>query len=73
MTAIRTSSTRERFSRRAFMRGVGASAALLPLLDADNRRGAGPCFPSASLRSAGATGVAQPYFCPTGADPDDGN
>ena len=38
MISIRTRSTRARLSRRAFIRGVGASAAVLPLLDAGRAR-----------------------------------
>jgi len=43
MTAIRTRVTRERLSRRAFLKRVGASAALLPLLDAGIARGQSVC------------------------------
>jgi hypothetical protein len=71
MTAIRTSSTRERFSRRAFLRRVGASAALLPLLDAEPAR-AGTLFPKRLITIGWSNGVAQPYFYPTGADPTTG-
>jgi hypothetical protein len=69
MTAIRTSSTRERLSRRAFLRRVGASAALLPLLDAETAYGAPGMFPKRLITIAWSNGVAQPFFYPSGDDP----
>jgi uncharacterized protein DUF1552 len=69
MTAIRTSSTRERLSRRAFLRRVGASAALLPLLDAGIARGAPGAFPKRLVTIAWSNGVAQPSFYPPADDP----
>ena len=38
--AIRTSTTRAYLSRRAFLRGAGASLALLPMLESERARGA---------------------------------
>lgn len=70
MIGIRTSKTRARFSRRAFLRGVGASAALLPLLEAERALGAMPgAFPKRLITIAWSNGVAQPDFYPPGADP----
>jgi hypothetical protein len=72
VSAIRTSVTRARFSRRAFLRGVGASAALLPLLDAEPARGAAPGgFPKRLVTIAWANGVAQTLFFPPADDPTD--
>jgi hypothetical protein len=68
MTAIRTSSTRARLSRRAFLKRVGASAALLPLLDAGLARGA-PAPPKRLITIGWSNGVAQPSFYPPGTDP----
>jgi hypothetical protein len=70
MIAIRTSTTRARFSRRAFLQRVGASAALLPLLHAGRARAGTPSgFPKRLITIAWANGVAQPSFYPAGADP----
>jgi hypothetical protein len=69
MTAIRTSSTRERLSRRAFLKRVGASAALLPLLDAGIARAAPGTFPKRLITIAWSNGVAQPSFYPPANDP----
>jgi hypothetical protein len=69
MSAIRTSKTRARLSRRAFLRGVGASAALLPLLDGERARGATGAFPKRLVTIAWSNGVAQPDFYPPGDDP----
>ena len=62
MSAIRTSSTRERVSRRAFLQRVGASAALLPLFDAGTAHGAPSAFPKRLITIAWANGVAMPSF-----------
>jgi hypothetical protein len=69
MTAIRTSSTRARLSRRAFLRSVGASAALLPLLEAEQAFGAPGLFPKRLITIAWSNGVAQPSFYPAADDP----
>jgi hypothetical protein len=65
---IRTSKTRLALSRRAFLRGVGASAALLPLLEGDRAFAAGT-GPKRLVTIAWANGVAQPSFYPSGDDP----
>ena len=69
MIAIRTSKTRARLSRRAFLRSVGASAALLPLLDAESAQGAAGLFPKRLIAIAWSNGVAQPAFYPPATDP----
>jgi hypothetical protein len=70
MIGIRTRVTRARLSRRAFLRRVGASAALLPLLDVERARAAGPGgFPKRIVTIAWANGVAQQSFYPPGDDP----
>ena len=69
MSAIRTSKTRARLSRRTFLRGVGASAALLPLLDGERARGATAAFPKRLVTIAWSNGVAQPNFYPPADDP----
>jgi hypothetical protein len=67
---IRTRVTRARLSRRAFLRRVGASAALLPLLQVERARGASPSgFPKRLVTIAWANGVAQTLFYPPGDDP----
>jgi Protein of unknown function (DUF1552) len=65
---IRTSKTRARLSRRAFLRSVGASAALIPLLEAERALGAA-AFPKRIITIAWGNGVAQPSFYPPGDDP----
>jgi len=70
MIGIRTSKTRARLSRRAFLRSVGASAALLPLLETERALGAMPgAYPKRLITIAWSNGVAQPDFYPPGADP----
>jgi hypothetical protein len=70
MSAIRTSATKARFSRRAFLRRLGASAAILPLLHAERARGAAPGgFPKRLITVAWSNGVAQASFYPPGDDP----
>jgi hypothetical protein len=62
--------TRERLSRRAFLRRLGASAAVLPLLDVERAPAAGPSgFPKRIVTIAWANGVAQSLFYPPGDDP----
>jgi hypothetical protein len=70
MIAIRTSTTKARVSRRAFLRRVGASAAMLPLLHAERARGAAAGgFPKRLITVAWSNGVAQQSFYPQGDDP----
>lgn len=69
MIAIRTRSTRARLSRRAFLRSVGAGAAVLPLLDAPRAHAAGGAYPKRLVTIAWGNGVAQPLFYPTTDDP----
>jgi hypothetical protein len=72
VSAIRTRVTRARLSRRAFLRRVGASAAMLPLLDVERPRAAAPNgFPKRIVTIAWANGVAQTLFYPPGDDPTD--
>ena len=68
MTAIRTSKTRARLSRRAFLRSVGASAALVPLLEV-SAHGATSPYPKRLITIAWSNGVAQPSFYPSADDP----
>jgi hypothetical protein len=68
--SIRTSVTRARLSRRAFLRRAGASAIMLPLLDVERARAATPNgFPKRIITIAWANGVAQSMFYPPGDDP----
>jgi hypothetical protein len=70
MIAIRTRTTRQRFSRRAFLRSVGASAAMVPLLSTERARAVGPNgSPKRIITIAWGNGVAQPAFYPPGDDP----
>ncbi|MEA2697705.1 MAG: hypothetical protein QOI66_1976, partial [Myxococcales bacterium] len=71
MISIRTSATRARFSRRLFLRGIGASAAFLPLLESERARAAAPGtgFPKRLITIAWGNGVALPSFYPAGDDP----
>jgi hypothetical protein len=69
---IRTSQSRARFSRRALLRRLGASAALLPLLHAERSRAATATgFPKRLITIAWSNGVAQPSFYPPADDPTD--
>ncbi|HVU51318.1 MAG TPA: DUF1552 domain-containing protein [Polyangia bacterium] len=70
MISIVTRVTRARLSRRAFLRRVGASAALLPLLHTERARAATPSgFPKRLVTIAWSNGVAGPLFFPPGDDP----
>jgi hypothetical protein len=70
MIGIRTSTTRDRFSRRSFLARLGASAALVPLLEAERAIAAtAGGFPKRIITIAWGNGVAQPMFYPTGDDP----
>lgn len=68
MIAIRTAKTRTRFSRRALLKQLGASAALLPLVSAERALGAAGA-PKRLVTIAWGNGVAQPAFYPAGDDP----
>ena len=67
--AIRTSTTRAWLSRRAFLRGAGASLALLPMLESERAQGATAAGPKRLVTIAWSNGVAQPNFYPPGTDP----
>jgi hypothetical protein len=71
--AIRTSTTRAYLSRRAFLRGAGASLALLPMLESERVLGAGAAAPKRLVTIAWSNGVAQPNFYPAGDDPTEGS
>jgi hypothetical protein len=61
---------RQRVSRRSFLKRVGASAALLPLLDVERAPASAPSgFPKRLVTVAWANGVAQSLFYPPGDDP----
>jgi hypothetical protein len=66
--AIRTSTTRAYLSRRAFLRGAGASLALLPMLEGERALGA-TTSPKRLVTIAWSNGVAQPNFYPPADDP----
>jgi hypothetical protein len=67
--AIRTSTTRAFLSRRAFLRGAGASLALLPMLESERVLGVTAAAPKRLITIAWSNGVAQPNFYPPAADP----
>ena len=67
--AIRTSTTRAYLSRRTFLRGAGASLALLPMLEGERVLGATAGPPKRLVTIAWSNGVAQPNFYPTTSDP----
>jgi hypothetical protein len=67
--AIRTSTTRALLSRRAFLRGAGASLALLPMLESERALGATAAAPKRLITIAWSNGVAQPNFYPPADDP----
>jgi hypothetical protein len=67
--AIRTSTTRAYLSRRAFLRGAGASLALLPMLESERALGATAAAPKRLITIAWSNGVAQPNFYPPADDP----
>jgi hypothetical protein len=65
MTLIKTDKTKLRFSRRAMLAGIGASAALLPLVDAERAQAAGPGgFPKRLVTITWGHGVCQSAFYP---------
>jgi hypothetical protein len=66
MTLIKTDKTRLRFSRRAMLAGIGASAAFLPLIDAERAQAAGADgFPKRLVTITWGHGVCQSAFYPT--------
>lgn len=67
MTLIKTSKTRAKFSRRALLSSLGASAALLPLIGAERAQAAGPSgFPKRLVTITWGHGVCQSAFYPAG-------
>src|SRR5689334_22847341 len=56
----------DRFSRRALLRGLGASAAMIPLLDADFARGQTPTAPKRLVTVAWGHGICPPMFWSSG-------
>jgi Protein of unknown function (DUF1552) len=65
MTLIKTAKTQLRFSRRAMLASIGASAALLPLIDAERAQAAGPTgFPKRLVTITWGHGVCQSAFYP---------
>lgn len=67
---VKTDSIRARYSRRAFLQGLGGGAALLPLIGAERAIAAGPNgAPKRLVLIACTNGVAQPHFWPADADP----
>jgi hypothetical protein len=66
---IKTRKTSSRFSRRAFLSSVGATAAMVPLLEAERAMGATSAFPKRLVTIAWGNGVALPSFYPPGDDP----
>jgi hypothetical protein len=70
MTWVRTSATKDCFSRRSFLFRVGASAALLPLLEAEPALATPAAgYPKRIVTIAWGNGVAQPMFYPPADDP----
>jgi hypothetical protein len=67
MTLIKTTTTKLRFSRRTLLSGLGASAALLPLIDAERAVAAGADgFPKRLVTITWGHGVCQSLFYPAG-------
>jgi hypothetical protein len=63
---IKTDKTRRRFSRRALLAGIGASAAYLPLVNAERAQAAGPSgFPKRLVTITWGHGVCQSAFYPS--------
>jgi hypothetical protein len=66
MTLIKTDKTKLRFSRRAMLASIGASAALLPLIDAERAQAAGAGgFPKRLVTITWGHGVCQTAFYPS--------
>jgi len=67
---VKTGSTKARFSRRAFLRQVGVSAAMVPLLHAEHALAATPSgFPKRIVTIAWPNGVCQSLFYPSDDNP----
>ncbi len=65
MTAIRTSKTQRRFSRRALLKGLGLGAGFLPLLSTERARGATSAgYPRRLITVAVTDGICPPDFYP---------
>lgn len=65
MTLIKTAKSQLRFSRRAMLAGIGASAAFLPLVDAERAQAAGADgFPKRLVTITWGHGVCQSAFYP---------
>lgn len=63
---IKTDKTKRRFSRRALLAGIGASAAYLPLVDAERAQAAGASgFPKRLVTITWGHGVCQSDFYPS--------
>ena len=69
--AIKTSKTRARYDRRAFLKGIGASAALVPLLG-DERHALAEQKVQRLVTAVWPNGVARPHFYPKNNDPTSG-
>jgi hypothetical protein len=66
MTLIKTAKSQLRFSRRAMLAGIGASAAFLPLVDAERAQAAGSTgFPKRLVTITWGHGVCQTSFYPS--------
>ncbi|HEX2870220.1 MAG TPA: DUF1552 domain-containing protein, partial [Polyangiaceae bacterium] len=66
MTLIKTDRTNQRFSRRAMLASLGASAALLPLINAERAEAAGAGgFPKRLITVTWGQGVCRSLFYPT--------
>jgi hypothetical protein len=66
MTLIKTDKTKRRFSRRAMLASIGASAAFLPLIDAERAQAAGAGgSPKRLITVTWGHGVCQSLFYPT--------
>ena len=66
MTLIKTAKTQLRFSRRAMLASIGASAAFLPLIDAERAQAAGENgFPKRLVTITWGHGVCQNAFYPS--------
>ncbi len=65
MMLIKTDKTRQRFSRRTLLAGMGASAALLPLVDAERAQAAPNGFPKRLVTITWGHGVCQSAFYPS--------
>ncbi|HYQ15486.1 MAG TPA: DUF1552 domain-containing protein [Polyangiaceae bacterium] len=63
---IKTDSTKRRFSRRAMLAGIGASAALLPLIDAERAQAAPTGAPKRLVTITWGHGVCSSAFYPAG-------